>query len=180
MKIQRFSLVLPLLLPLAACESKPTDSTSAAPAATSAAAATPAPTASAAAAATAAAATPAAFTKLPSKLAKPLGQSTPEDIQKALEAGGIKAKLKKRDRLGKETYDTYNVSWGDGPLWTNIWILVDAPEATVKSKMSTSDSGGRPAANDGKMTLEFDVGQTGIEGGRTEEAKRLREALLGK
>lgn len=174
MKLQQGSLFLALLFVLAACQGKGTDS---APSASSSSGVKAVTTTSASAKAEPAGAS---LTKLPGKLPKALGQSTPEDIQKAIEAGGIKGKLKKWDRLPKETYDKYNVSWGDGPLWVNVWIYIDAPESMVKSRLTTSDRGGRPAANDGKMTLEFDIGQKDVEEPRTSEAKRLREALLGK
>jgi hypothetical protein len=174
MKLQQASLFFVLLFALAACESK---ADGPAAAASPSNAGKPAPTTSAPAGSTPAMAS---LTKLPGKLPKALGQSTPEDIQKAVEAGGIKCKLKKWDRLPKETYDKYNVSWGDGPLWANIWIFIDAPEKEVNAKLKTSDAGGRPAANDGKMTLEFDIGQSNVEGPSTGEARRARDALLGK
>ena len=174
MNLQRGSLFFALLFVLAACESKAEGPASAASVSN---AVKPAPTTSAPAGP---GASTASLTKLPGKLPKALGQSTPEDIQKAVEAGGIKCKLKKWDRLPKETYDKYTVSWGDGPLWVNIWIFIDAPEKMVKSRLDTSNAGGRPAASDGKMTLEFDIGQSNVEGPSTGEAKRAREALLGK
>jgi hypothetical protein len=173
MKFLQGSLFFALLFVLAACENKTEGPASSGSLSN---AAKPAPTTSAAGSEGSAA----SLAKLPGKLPKALGQSTPEDIQKAVEAGGIKCKLKKWDRLPNETYDKYNVSWGDGPLWVNIWIYIDAPEKMVKSRLDTSNAGGRPAASDGKMTLEFDIGQSGVEAPRTSEAKRLRDALLSK
>ena len=163
---------IPLLLALGACQEQ---AASTAPSATPKPTAKPSATAAAATATATAAPEPKkALSKLPGKLGKPLGKCTPEDIKKACEANGLKCELKKWDKTATETWDKYNVSFGDSGLWVNIWIDIGAPDATVKMKTA---AGGRPASNDGKVTISIDASD---KEARHDEGQRVLDALLAK
>jgi hypothetical protein len=174
-EMTRVALIASLFL-LTACEeptagtassaSAPAKSSSAAPKASASAA-----TAPASASASAPAEEKKQLGKLPGKLEKGLGKSTPEDIKKACEANGLKCELKKWDDDEGKKFPKYSISFGDNGLWVNIWTLVGAPEERTKVT-----PGGRPGAADGKMFISIDASD---KGARDDEGKRVLDALMG-